>query len=285
MISRWPIRTGPVVKGGAVFFAAGMWPSEGVYVYALDIATGKQVWQNDSSGEFCRRQPHGGSAAFTGVCPQGYAAATDELLIIPSGRATPAAFDIRTGELRYYQPYLNSVPYTSEGWGNRGNGGCYVIVSGSVFLNSSHSGGAPELDANIGEAGPKVGDGLVAYDLATGMRRRELSGKHRAVAAADVLYAAGNGKLIALKFSAWLADGRIPENTLWSVPCERTYAIAIAGDSILTGGSSQIVAFDRNTGAQRWSHPAASPVRGLSVTESGLLAASADGSVNSSAQK
>lgn len=279
MISRWPVRTGPVTKGGTVYFAAGMWPSEGIYVYAVEVATGKELWRNDSSGYFCRRQPHGGSAAFTGVCPQGYALATDDLLLIPSGRTTPAAFDLRTGELRYYQPYLNQLPYAPEGWENRGNGGCYLTVAGPVFFNSMHPGGAGDIDVALGEAGPQAGDGLVAYDLASGLRRRELREQHRAAVAGGVLYAVGAGALSAIKFAPWLADGRIAENTLWSVPCGRAYAIAVAGDAALVGGAGEIAAFDRQTGQRRWSHAAPGQVRGLAVTAGGLLAATADGSV------
>ena len=30
-----------------VYFAAGIWPSEGIYLYALDASTGKVIWVND----------------------------------------------------------------------------------------------------------------------------------------------------------------------------------------------------------------------------------------------
>ena len=50
MISRWPIRTGVLVLGDVAYFAAGMWPSEGIYLWALDAATGRRIWCNDTSG-------------------------------------------------------------------------------------------------------------------------------------------------------------------------------------------------------------------------------------------
>jgi len=50
VISRWPARGGPAVADGVVYFAAGIWPSEGIFLHALDAATGKPVWCNDSSG-------------------------------------------------------------------------------------------------------------------------------------------------------------------------------------------------------------------------------------------
>ena len=41
MISRWPARGGPVLRDGTLYFAAGIWPSDGVSLYALEPATGK----------------------------------------------------------------------------------------------------------------------------------------------------------------------------------------------------------------------------------------------------
>ncbi|MBL7043087.1 MAG: PQQ-binding-like beta-propeller repeat protein, partial [Pirellulaceae bacterium] len=36
MISRWPARGGPVVMDDTVYYAAGIWPSDGVYLHALN---------------------------------------------------------------------------------------------------------------------------------------------------------------------------------------------------------------------------------------------------------
>jgi len=50
LISRWPARGGPVLADGIVYFAAGVWPFEGTYVYAVDAKTGKLVWANRKCG-------------------------------------------------------------------------------------------------------------------------------------------------------------------------------------------------------------------------------------------
>jgi outer membrane protein assembly factor BamB len=50
LISRWPARGGPVIKDDVVYFGAGLWPSEGIYLYALEASTGRTLWFNDSSG-------------------------------------------------------------------------------------------------------------------------------------------------------------------------------------------------------------------------------------------
>ena len=67
MISRWPARGGPVVRKGVVYFAAGIFQSEGIYIWALDARTGKKRWVNNSSGDIFMSQPHGGAKARSGV--------------------------------------------------------------------------------------------------------------------------------------------------------------------------------------------------------------------------
>lgn len=103
MISRWPARGGPVVWEDTVYYAAGNWPSEGVYLHALDAASGVVRWTNDRTGGLYMPQPHGGANAASGVVPQGYLLATAERLFVPTGRAVPAALERGDGELAHYR--------------------------------------------------------------------------------------------------------------------------------------------------------------------------------------
>jgi outer membrane protein assembly factor BamB len=107
MISRWPARGGPVVVEDTVYYAAGIWPSEGVFLHALDAQTGRVLWTNDSAGGLYMPQPHGGANAHSGVAPQGYLLAADERLFVPTGRAVPAAFRRRDGQFEYYRLQQN----------------------------------------------------------------------------------------------------------------------------------------------------------------------------------
>jgi len=107
MISRWPARGGPVVTDEIVYYAAGIWPSDGVFLHALDARTGQVSWTNDSTGRMYMPQPHGGANAHSGVAPQGYLLATDERLFVPTGRAVPAAFRRCDGKFEYYRLQQN----------------------------------------------------------------------------------------------------------------------------------------------------------------------------------
>ncbi|MHC4741830.1 MAG: outer membrane protein assembly factor BamB family protein [Planctomycetota bacterium] len=102
MISRWPFRGAATILDGIVYVGAGIWPSEGIYLYALDPDTGKTLWGNDSSGGLVMDQPHGGARARSGVSAQGYLSAAGDTLLVPTGRAVPAAFNRTDGTFRYF---------------------------------------------------------------------------------------------------------------------------------------------------------------------------------------
>jgi len=103
LISRWPVRGGPTVRDDCVYFGAGIWPSEQVFVYAVDPATGQVRWCNDRTGDLLMAQPHPTATARSGVACQGYLAAGSTDVIVPTGRGVPAVFDRETGKLKYFQ--------------------------------------------------------------------------------------------------------------------------------------------------------------------------------------
>lgn len=113
LISVWPIRGGPVVADGLLYFAAGVWPFEGVFVYAMQIETGEVLWRNDRMGYLFGQQPHN-TEAIGGLAPQGYLLIEDDELIVPCSNAYPARFNRRTGELiRFELPSAGRYP---GGW-------------------------------------------------------------------------------------------------------------------------------------------------------------------------
>ena len=140
MLSRWPARGAPVIYDSKVYFAAGIWPSEGIYVYALDAATGKVLWVNDSSGGLVMEQPHGGNRARSGISAQGYLAADLDRVFVPTGRGVPAVFNRATGKLLYF--FLAA---------NRGSGGSDIVLGDNMFFN-----GGRAFDARTGSPRPSM---------------------------------------------------------------------------------------------------------------------------------
>ncbi|GAB4159571.1 MAG: hypothetical protein Tsb009_36870 [Planctomycetaceae bacterium] len=107
IISRWPARGGPVIQGDILYWGAGIWQSEKIFLRALDLNSGKVLWLNDSSGGIDMPQPHGGANAKSGVTAQGYLLANSRQLFVPTGRAVPAAFDLTNGKFQYYHLQAN----------------------------------------------------------------------------------------------------------------------------------------------------------------------------------
>ncbi|MFW6162762.1 MAG: PQQ-binding-like beta-propeller repeat protein, partial [Planctomycetota bacterium] len=115
MISLWPVRTGVLVDGGVAYFGAGIFPAEGVYLYAVSAADGKLLWCND----------RGGAAPQSRLSPQGYLLASAERLFTPLGRVPPAAFDRESGRL-LYEAYF----------GHRIGGTFAALAGGRVFTGT-----------------------------------------------------------------------------------------------------------------------------------------------------
>ena len=96
MISKWPVRGAPTVEGDTVYVGAGIWPSDGFFLLAIDADTGKVKWRNDDSGRLSLRQPHGATSK-SGPAAQGYLTLSETSIFVPPGRAQPAVFDKATG--------------------------------------------------------------------------------------------------------------------------------------------------------------------------------------------
>ncbi len=129
LVSRWPARGGPVLADGVIYFGAGVFPFEGVWVCAVDAESGQPVWVNGDCALIKEANQDHGGAWDAGLSPQGYLAIVGDKLAVASGRALPALFDPRTGTM---EPY-------SMGWGGRtglAKGSWYVASVGQYFFHS-----------------------------------------------------------------------------------------------------------------------------------------------------
>lgn len=75
IISYWPIRCGIVVDDNTVYFGAGLFPNEGMYLFALDTQDGAVLWRQS-----------------IGISGQGYMLASPQSLYVPTGRTNPVRF-------------------------------------------------------------------------------------------------------------------------------------------------------------------------------------------------
>lgn len=121
LVSFWPVRGGPVVEDGVVYFGAGIWPTLGVFVRAVDAQTGRVLWSNETSHAIENVRVDHNYLQESGISPQGHMLIAGDMLIVPNGRSMPARLDRKTGRLHYFvQGYRN--------------GDSRVTVSGDVAL-------------------------------------------------------------------------------------------------------------------------------------------------------
>ncbi|MFO1482486.1 MAG: PQQ-binding-like beta-propeller repeat protein [Verrucomicrobiaceae bacterium] len=113
LISVWPVRGGPVAKDGRVYFAAGVWPLEGTFVFCCDAATGAEIWRNDRCSYLYGTHPHA-TEAMGGLAPQGYLLIDGDDLIVPCSTAYPARLDLKTGAIKEFE--LPSAGRYTGGW-------------------------------------------------------------------------------------------------------------------------------------------------------------------------
>ena len=131
-----------MVSEGTVYFAAGVWPFEGIFVCALDASTGRRIWVNDRCGSMYIAHPHG-AMAFGGPSPQGYLAVHKGELIVPSSRAFPAYFDLATGKLKTFA-------FGHGGHGSQPGAWFFATGPGGEMLVDS------EINTEIHDAGKQI---------------------------------------------------------------------------------------------------------------------------------
>jgi len=250
LVSTWPSRGGAVLADGFVYFAAGIWPSMGIFVHAVDAQSGEIVWTNGETGSKFVVHPHG-APSFGSVCPQGYLVASGDTLIVPGGRSVPAVFDLPTGKFRYFR-------YDKR----RGD---FRVYAGArqFFL----AGGRFDLQEGdfLGNAQPQVVGNEHTLEIAKGaLVAKSMKGPIKSEKKKD---RRGN-ELVVKSFDA---------EELWSIrlPEEAPPTLYLkAGGDVFTGGEGALARFDVRKSA-RVSEDVQQPVWSQSVdgTVASMLAA------------
>lgn len=285
MISRWPIRTGVLVDEGVAYFGAGIFPAEGVAMYAVGADDGKLIWRNDTCGE----------APQSRISPQGYLLASADRLFAPLARVSPAAFDRKDGRL-LYEAYIEHII-----------GGAQATLSGSqLFTGTEELIGYDEASHRSQSAWfwghrlvvtPEMfyvatGRELFAVNRATygaaSLRRKGLLDRKRALT--RDLQAARQGPesrrqqlqadMDALNGQLGQAEQEMAGGEIWRVPCECDESLVLAGNVVFAGGEGSVVAFDASSGDSPWSAKVGGKARGLAIAESRLFVSSASGAIH-----
>ncbi|MDP6358587.1 MAG: PQQ-binding-like beta-propeller repeat protein, partial [Planctomycetota bacterium] len=93
--SKWPLRSGGIVEDGIVYVTSGLFPSEGIYLCAINAENGSFIWKH--------RLDNGGIGQ--SPSPQGYVLATDDSIYLTS-RVVPTRWRKKDGKnIGFTTPY------------------------------------------------------------------------------------------------------------------------------------------------------------------------------------
>ena len=268
LVSIFPARGGPVVADGLVYFAAGLWPTEGVFVHALDAESGQAVWSNTESDRIPESNWDHGIGHYAGLTPQGYLAIVGGRLVVPCGTQLPAFLDLKTGELQAY----------TMGWGGRVGlpKGCWFVAGVGNYLSSSgdiYDIARPN-NERFADTKPDSTDfkpmlypgGFTRLDIERA-NQRELDSFRQPVFTPETMYESGDGivardlKDVALQernpadIPQHRKDDKYPDNVggsfrqLWHFPSELDVHIK-AGNRLYAGAPGVVEAIETRAGEE-----------------------------------
>ena len=149
LCSRWPVRGAPVIHEGVVYFGAGIWPEEGVYVCAVRLDTGKLLWRSDAMSYVKDGMSDHGRPYDLSLPPQGYLAVIGGKLAVPSGRSLAAWFDLATGRMEPYTCFYSKHNPPRGTWYLSGTDN-YFVQGGNWF--GTRSDAAPPMPPELKDA-------------------------------------------------------------------------------------------------------------------------------------
>lgn len=279
VISPWPVRTGVLVLDGVAYCGAGMFPSEGVYLCALDAATGQERWKVVNHD----------------LPAQGYMLASTTRLYVPSGRNNPVVYDRADGSrIRVVE----------------GAGGTYALLTGDDLVFGP--GKAGQLGIVPGEAADQLAtfagnhmivtptrsflhanDELSALDRARYLdlareRKAAVVERDRLRKELDRATKAGNdaarnqarGALVEVGATLDRVSREMSGCVLWRSDCRHPLSLILAGDVLYAGGPESVAAYSTADGARSWSAPVPGNALGLAAAEARLFVSTDEGTVH-----
>jgi outer membrane protein assembly factor BamB len=277
IISMWPIRTGLLVDEGALYFAAGLFPNQGTFLFALSAEDGSVKWKRK-----------------VGVSPQGYMLASDERLYVPTGRTNPVIFARADGSS------LGELPSA---------GGTFALLTENVLVTGPGR-GAKELNAADVDTKGRIAtvgglrmlvNGPTAYMQAESQlsafnrglylelsrKRNDLTQQHDELKEQFKKADKNTAEAQQLQQELQNISTQISELSrkmkdcfLWTVECKYPFSMIMAGDVLFAGGQNEIAAFRARNGNVIWSTSVDGKAYGLSVMNGGLYVSTDEGQIH-----
>ncbi|MDH4238132.1 MAG: PQQ-binding-like beta-propeller repeat protein [Phycisphaerae bacterium] len=277
MISMWPVRAGLVADEGKVYFTAGLFPTQGTYLCAINAQNGAELWKQKVD-----------------ISPQGYMLASDDKLYVPTGRTGPVMFARADGKFQGQFPSA---------------GGTYALLTEDVMVTGPGR-GPKELSADDVKTKDRIAtfgglrilvNGPIAYmqsekNLSAFNRSRhlELSRRRNSLKQQqDKIEKQLKGidkdtpqskqfqdDLRNIKTELGEISQQLKNCYLWTVECEYPHSMIMAGNVLFVGGEDKVAAFSTKDGKEIWTTPVIGTAHGLSVINGGLYVSTDKGYIH-----
>jgi len=226
-ISVWPVRSSVLVQNGSVYWAAGLFPREKMYLCKRNAADGQGGWTVDVP-----------------LAPQGYLLATQDALIVPSGKTYPMVFDMNTGE------FIDHLYQSTR------DGGAWAII-------------LP--DGQQVASGPTVTGSTNLYESTQREFITHMKYANSLIADDQAYYYNTDSYLGKIS--------RTDQTKLWHTEKACPYAMIMDQQYIYAGGDGEFAVFNKADGQVLWSAPVSGKVYGLAIAGRTLLVSTDQGGV------
>lgn len=286
IISACPVRTGILIYDDIAYFASGIFPTEGVSLFAVNTLTGKTIW----------KQPD------IQLSPQGYLLATEENIYVPTGRTQPYVFDRLNGKQKGRF---------------EGNGGAYALVANDTLIFGGGDEGKLDVGSSCENTVATFGglqmivSGDISYlrsddDISAISRKKYLDNysgwekiDEKRSNWADELWDLREQKKVALsrnentdKIDKKIENVLVKiekldarqntiesDGTLWKVLIENAYSMILAGKTLIVGRQNEVQVLNASDGKVLWTARVEGNVYGLSAANTNLYASTDKGNI------
>lgn len=281
IISLWPIRTGIAVNEGIAYGAAGMFPSEGVYIFALNLKDGTKLWEQKQSD----------------LPAQGYILASQTKLYVPAGRNNPVIFErlsgkrlrvasgpggtycLLTGDSLIFGPGKHG----QLGWVDEARNDQLATFDGNHMIvqpNISYLHGDDYLRALDRTRYLKLNEDRRLYQAAQAKLNKEFDSYRKQPETDPAKLADFTRKLGLLGKRIDEATAQLSECTIWNVPCRFPYHLIQAGSNLLVGGQDEFAVYSSSDGNLSFTAKVDGAAYGLAASNGRVIVSTDKGSIH-----